>query len=352
MFKRKLQHNHISMTKVKVNNLKREVQITLHSKVLFQQYKNVIHEQSLGYSRVQACKRIGIPRSKFYYWHRKVLRILKLKKPGNHISPDYFRALSSKPKFSPRTIPDHIQQLIISIRRKTNQGAEFIHHELITKHGINISVTGVYKCLKRNGLIHEREYHLKKKKVFIKRIYVPGEKIQVDTKYVKMNEKTYYQYSAIDMATGIIFKLLYENIGPDESCDFLRKLVNFYPFKIQKVQTDNGLEYTWRLNPEIKKIHHFTIQCKLFHIAHILIPPASPTFNSKVERTHRIDKEELWNRREFKSFRSMQKALRAYVYKFNHQRKTPNKNWLSPIQYANLNFGLNISFLRLPVQYV
>ena len=341
------------MGKLKTRRIKREVEITLKSKILYQHYQSVIKFQSQGLSRKEACIRVGIARSKFYYWHRKVLRILKLKSPGRHISANHFREISSKPKHSPRQTPQQIEQYIIDIRKKTNQGAEFIQHHLITKHCINLSVTGIYKCLKRAGLIVERKYHQKKKLVYIKRNYSPGEKIQVDTKYVKMKSgRTVYQYSAIDMATGIIFKWLYENIGPDESCDFLRKLVNFYPFRIFAIQTDNGIEYTWRLHPEIRKTHHFTTQCKLLQMEHILIPPASPTYNSKVERTHKIDKQELWNKTKFNSFKSMKKSLKKYVYDFNHSRKTPSKNWLSPIEYANLNFSLNITNLRLPVQKV
>lgn len=341
------------MGKIKLNHRKREVELTLKSKFLYQRYKSVIKLQTQGWSRKMACIRVGIPRSKFYYWHKKVKQILVLKKPGSHISAFHFREISRKPTFSPKKIPKQYEDLIIQIRKKTNQGACFISYELKTKYGINISESGIYKCLKRAKLIKERKYHRKKKLTVIKRDYKPGEKVQVDTKYVKiLNGKTYYQYSAIDLATGIIFKWLYESIGPDESCDFLRKLVNFYPFKIQNIQTDNGIEYTWRLHPEIKQIHHFTIQCELLQISHILIPPASPTFNSKVERTHRIDKEELWNKKRFNSFKSMKKALRSYVINFNQKRKTPSKNWLTPIDYANLNFGLNITSLRLPVQDV
>lgn len=341
------------MGKIKIKRIKREVEITLKSKSLYQQYKAVIQLESKGYCRKDACMRVGIQRSKFYYWHRKVTDIIKLTKPGKHMSVKYFRVISSKPRFSPRQIPCHIEKYILDIRKKSNQGAEFIQYELVTKHCINLSITGIYKCLKRNGLIQPRKYHEKKKITVIKRDYAPGEKVQVDTKYVKIKSgKTFYQYSAIDMATGIIFKWLYEGIGPDESCDFLRKLILYYPFKIQGIQTDNGIEYTWRLHPEIKQIHHFTIQCNLLHIDHILIPPASPTFNSKVERTHRIDKEELWNKTKFSSFKSMQKALRIYVQKFNYLRKTPSKSWQAPINYANTKFGLNITTLSLSVRKV
>lgn len=342
-----------SMGKIRIKRLKREVEITLTSKVRYQHYSAVLKFKAQGLSITTACIRVGLPRSKFYYWHKRVQNILKLTQPGSHISVKHFREISSKPRFSPKQIPPEFEKYIIDLRKKTNQGAEFIQYQLITRHGINLSITGIYKVLKRLNMIKPRKYHQKKVFTIIKRIYQPGEKIQVDTKYVKTARgKTFYQYSAIDMATGIIFKYLYENIGPDESCDFLRKLVNFYQFKIEKIQTDNGIEYTWRLNPEIKQIHHFTLQCKLMGLSHVLIPPASPTYNSKVERTHRIDKEELWNKKRFYRIKSMKKALKTYVHNFNQSRKTPSKNWLSPIEYANTKFGLKITSLRFPVQKV
>ena len=85
---------------------------------------------------------------------------------------------------------------------------------------------------------------------------------------------------------------------------------------------------------------------------HVLIPPASPTYNSRIERTHRIDKEELWNIRRYYSFKSMRKALKIHNKKFNYKRPTPSKNWRTPIEYANEEFGLNIKRLTYLVQDV
>lgn len=264
-----------------------------------------------------------------------------------------FMELSKKPHYSPKQIPEEVAQILVRTRQRTNQGAEFLRFYLIRKYRITLSVTGIHKVLKRAGLVKERVYHRKKKTYTVTRTYVPGEKVQVDTKYVKNSQgRTFYQYSAIDMATGIIFKQLFEGIGPDQSCLFLRNLVRFYPFPIKAVQTDNGIEYTWRLRPEVQKIHHFTLQCRIMGIEHILIPPASPTFNSHVERTHRIDMEELWRKTQFKSFQSMQIALRKYVLYFNHHRATPSKNWRTPVEYANQQFGLSITKIRYRVQDV
>jgi transposase-like protein len=339
------------MGKLKQKRVKREYLITLKSKERYRWYMQINRLIKKGVSVKAACKLERIGRSEYYYWDRRIKEITKCMQLGSLTRSHMFRELSNKPHISPKQISSENTNLIVKIRKKTNTGAEYISYILLTKYRINISTSGVYKVLKREGLIKAHKYHQKKKPTFIKRDYKPGEKIQIDTKYVKIaTGKTYYQFSAIDVATGIIFKRLYENMDPRSSCNFVREVVSYYPFKIHKIQTDNGFEYTWRLNPDIHQTHPFTLQCQLFGIEHILIPPASPTFNSHVERTHRNDKLELWNKKRYYSLLSMQKDLKKYVSFYNLNRATKSKDWLSPVDYSKKYFGLNITKLCYRVQ--
>lgn len=340
------------MTKCKQKRIENEIKETLKSRERYRWYKAIQKRIKKGTTVKDACKAERIPRSEYYYWKRKVDKILSSMKPGALIRPEMFRALSSKPKTSPKQILKHIENLIVKIRKEKGTGAEDVQHTLLTHYLINLSVSCVQKVIKRNGLIKERKYHQKKKPKKINRNYQPGEKVQVDTKYVKTAKKTYYQYSAIDLGTGIIFKQLFQEIGPDSSSEFVRNLVRYMPFKIHNIQTDNGIEYTWRLHPEIQKEHPFTTQCRLLQITHLYIPPASPTFNSHVERTHRVDKEELWNKKRYISLKSMKKDLKKYVHFYNHSRATKSKNWLPPVDFAKKHFGLKFNNLCYCVQEV
>ena len=341
------------MGKIKAKRQKMELKRTLLSQERYRWYMQIQRLRKRGITVKQACISLRISRSEYYYWHRRVCEKLACLQPGSSLTALLFEDLSKAPHSSPKAYSDEVQQLIIRTRKRTNQGAEYIRFHVLMKYRTTLSVTGIHKVLKRAGLVKERVYHKKKKPYVVTRTYVPGEKIQVDTKYVKTSSgKTYYQYSAIDIATGIIFKQLFREIGPTQSCAFLRNLVLFFPFPLQKIQTDNGLEYTWRLNPDIHQTHHFTLQCQLLGLEHILIPPASPTYNSHVERTHRIDMEELWRKKRYHSFHSMQLDLRKYVLHFNHHRATPSKNWRTPIQFANEVFGLHITRLHYRVQDV
>ena len=345
--------NPFSMGKLKAKRVQMELKKTLKAKERYRWYSAIERLKKRGWTVKDACKEVRVSRSEYYYWHRRVQERLFCSKPGKHLRPWLFEELSRKPRYSPSQIPKEIEEKIVRLRKKTNQGAEYIRFWMIHKYQITLSVTGIYKVLKREGLIKKRRYHSKKQGTVVKRVYLPGEKVQVDTKYVKkLPGKTVYQYSAIDLATGIVYKELYETIGPQESMAFLRNLVPFYPFKIRNIQTDNGLEYTWRLNPDVSKEHPFTTQCRLLGIQHVHIPPASPTFNSHVERTHRVDMEELWRKRRFRSFRSMQKALRAHVLYYNCTRPARSKSWRTPLQFANEQFALGITSLKFPVQNV
>ena len=341
------------MGKIKAKRLEMELKRTLVRQERYRWYMQIQRLRKQGMTVKAACIALRISRSEYYYWHRRVQEKQACMRPGSPLTAALFEDLSKAPHSSPREYSEEVKELITRIRKRTNQGAEFIRFHLIMKYRTTLSVTGIHKVLKREGLIKERRYHRKKQPYIVTRTYVPGEKVQVDTKYVKTaHGETFYQYSAIDVATGIIFKQLFREMGPKESCAFLRNLVRFYPFPLQKIQTDNGIEYTWRLNPDIHKTHPFTTQCTLLQLEHILIPPASPTYNSHVERTHRIDMEELWRKKRYYSFHSMQLALRKYVLHFNHHRATPSKNWRTPIQFANDTFGLHSTKIPYRVQDV
>lgn len=304
------------------------------------------------------CRMFGIYRSQFYYW-KKRLDLAPSRKGKGYAKSQRLIAYSRRPKTNPRAYSQEIINLIIKIRKRTGNGADFIWFLLRDKYAIYVSVTGIYKVLKREGLIKVQKG---RKKPFIHYEppkYLPGEKIQIDVKYVKLVDdqavrlgKAYrwvYQYTAIDIATGIKCKLIYEHIGPDSSVDFLGKVRLFYPFLIKIIQTDNGFEFTYRLNPEIKVEHKFTTQCRLYGYEHYLIPPAYPRANSHVERTHRIDKEEVYNGKTFKSLRELSTINLKSLKYFNEKRPQKTKHFMPPLQYGILKYQLTKQKLNYSV---
>ena len=62
-----------------------------------------------------------------------------------------------------------------------------------------------------------------------------------------------------------------------------------YNINETKIQTDNGIEFTYN-QAKIKKIHPVEEALKKLGIKHHKIQPRTPEHNGKVERSHRNDK--------------------------------------------------------------
>ena len=342
------------MSKEKLRKIKQEVKEKALARVRWQWFKSYRELKNVS----QVCRMYGISRSQFYYWKRRI--DLPPTKPGRDISRFHkLMAYSRKPQSSPREYPEEVTKLILKIRRRTGRGADHIWFMLRDKYQVYVSVTGIYKVLKREGLIKARRHRRKENRTYEAPKYFPGEKIQIDVKYVRLIDeiagklgKAYrwvYQYTALDVATGIKCKMIYEHHDPDASIDFLSRVRLFYPFPIKIIQTDNGFEFTWRLNPEITKTHPFTLQCAFFGYEHYLIPPAYPRANSHVERTHRIDEEEVYRGRVFTSLTQLHKVnLRTLKY-FNGKRPQKSKHFLPPLKYGILKFQLTKQKLNYTV---
>ncbi len=341
------------------------------SKAELYKIKQEVKERELGKMRNQwfreckelknvkkVCRKFGIHRSRFYYWKKRIDLRVSGKGKGYSRSQRLI-AYSRRPNTNPKSYSQEVVDLIVKIRKRTKGGADSIWFLLRDRYAIYVSVTGIYKVLKREGLIKERK-GLKKPFIHYEAPkYLPGEKIQIDVKYVKLVDevcrrlqKAYrwvYQYTAIDVATGIKCKLIYENIGPDSSMDFLSKVRIFYPFPIKIIQTDNGLEFTYRLHPNIQVEHKFTTQCRLYGYEHCLIPPAYPRANSHVERTHRIDKEEVYNGKEFHSLTELAKINLISLKYFNEKRPQKTKHFLPPLKFGILKYQLHKQKLNYSV---
>jgi transposase-like protein len=345
------------MSKQKLHEIKQEVKEKQLAKIRWQWFKEYYKCKNVSL----VCRKYGISRSMFYYWKNRLDlkssdRTKKTSKANRLIS------YSRKPKTNPKEYSPEIIKLILKIRKRTNRGAELIWFMLKDKYAIDISVTGVYKVLKRNNLIKVRRYKKKQNSTYEAPKYLPGEKVQIDVKYVRLHDEKairlkqkyrwVYQYTALDVATGIKCKFIYETHDIDASLNFLLKVKFFYPFPIKTIQTDNGFEFTWRLHPEITKIHPFTTQCKLFGYIHNLIPPAYPKSNSHVERTHRIDEEEVYRKRTFTTLTQLHNINLKSLKFFNNIRPQKSKHFLSPLNYGILKFRLHIQKLNYPVLYV
>ena len=155
----------------------------------------------------------------------------------------------------------------------------------------------------------------------------PGEKLQVDVKFVPTgcvaNGQKYYQFTAVDECTRWTFREMYDEHSTYSAKDFLDKLICHSPFPIREIQTDNGTEFTNALI--VVKAKHKTLFEEALEDMGILyhrIRIATPRHNGKVERQHRTDSERFYSRLRMFSLEDGRKQLAVYQKLANNYIKT------------------------------
>lgn len=151
----------------------------------------------------------------------------------------------------------------------------------------------------------------------------PGQKIQIDVKYVPSkcpsDGKKYYQYTAIDECTRLPFRQMYDEHSTYSSKLFLDEMCKYFKFPIREAQTDNGTEWTNALIV-VKAKHKTLFEQALadMDIIYHRIQIATPRHNGKVERQHRKDEQRFYRKLRMYSLEDGRKQLKAYQERAKH----------------------------------
>jgi len=150
----------------------------------------------------------------------------------------------------------------------------------------------------------------------------PGDKVQVDIKYVPREclcfdtyGKQYYQITAIDEYSRKRILKIVDEKNINHTTRFVAELEQKLGFKINTIQTDNGPEF---INPVTEDPTLFEKTLRILKIKYKRTRPYSPWQNGKVERSHKIDNERFYNHQEFTSELDMKKKLARYNTRYNN----------------------------------
>ena len=272
--------------------------------------------------KAQALK-FNISIRSYYYWKKK------LEEKG------IIENKSRIPKNSPQKYKNKkIINKVISIRKKYKYGKMKIK-KLLEKESIKIGTTAIETILKEHNLYDKRKKKIIKKHQGKHAVYIKeaGEKVQIDTKYAFFGEIRYYQFTAVDIATKMSFRYLYSEKTPDNTIDFIKRLIEYFPFRIHCIQSDNGTEFTYRRH-FFETEHPLDIFSKEKHIKRVYSPVASPWYNAVVESTHNRDQKEFYDfcTQELTLEKANQK-LRKYNNFWNHKRIHSALNYDTPMLY-------------------
>ena len=233
------------------------------------------------------------------------------------------RDRSHRPHTSPK---GHTEAEIILIKRvlkKVKWRDLLLGYQLLLSKGYSRSYGGFKRLVSKLREEKPRSVKPKRKAKPYARAEYPGQKLQVDVKYVPSKcvstGQKYYQFTAIDECTRWTYRQMYDDKSSYSAKRFLIELIQAAPFPIRMIQTDNGTEFTNALL--VTKSEHKTLfeqaLCRL-DIIYKRIRIATPRHNGKVERQHRTDQLRFYDNLKMVSLADGRKKLANYQRKSNN----------------------------------
>ena len=150
--------------------------------------------------------------------------------------------------------------------------------------------------------------------------------------WLAMQRKKFYQYTAIDEYSRFRYVEAFEEHSTYSSAVFIEHMLKAFKFRVECVQTDNGMEFAKRLCVGKQTPTLFEKTLRKQNIQHKLISPFTPRRNGKVERSHRKDNEHFYATHKFYCFDDFAKQLKIHNYNYNQFPMRP-LHWKAPIDY-------------------
>ncbi len=232
------------------------------------------------------------------------------------------------------TTPSWIQKKIYDIRFADLEKSKYEIQAELKDAGIVIGRKCIQKVINRNPELTNRQHKKRmktKQKRKIARIKAAlelrekevGSLVQVDTKYFTILGNRFFIFSAIDCKSRFGFIYAYTTISSASGQNSIKRVREYFPFRIQAINTDNGSEYLLNFHKEIEK----------WGIPHFFTDPHCPKQNGRVERFHQTAEYEYLHYQDlFPDISLLREHCMLFNAKYNTKRyhrslgyKTPKK---------------------------
>jgi transposase InsO family protein len=293
-----------------------DIKLKLNLFILAQKLQNVS----------EACSRMGMGRTFYYKWWGRL--------EESDFKLEALSECSRRPKFSPRKTSSEIENKILDLKALSH--GSLMIHGILLRENINLSVPTISHILNERKAVpkevrrklnpHNKRYELP----------IPGQRLQMDVKYVphQVEGKRAYTYVAVDECTRWRFAYTFDWLDHRATVDFLKMLKEACPFPIVCIQTDNGFEFTMKLNPHMPKEYEHPMDswCRENKIVHRLIPPGVKELNGKVERSHRIDDQYFYWKAPDKCLKTFNEKQQEWMRYYNEKRPHYGISFLTPVE--------------------
>lgn len=282
---------------------------------------------SHGKNAESTCRHFSISKSVFYRWLNRFSKYNLKSLEGKSTRPHKLRTMST----SPETI-----NLVIKLRGEDLEKSKYeIQAELRDLYGISLGYNTIQKIINRHPELVNTSHSkaVKRRKLKIERIKAGrelkdrdlGVLVQIDTKHVSILGNKFYIFAAIDTKSRLGFTYCYSTISSKSAKDFLKRLIDYFPFKIQAINTDNGSEYLLyfhQLSQELNITHYFSY-------------PNTPKMNSRVERLiQTLEYEFLSYQDLIPELNELRALCDEFNHKYNERRYHQSLHYQTPLSYV------------------
>jgi transposase InsO family protein len=236
---------------------------------------------------------------------------------------------------TPRSaLTEQEQEIICAFRRKTLLPLDDCYVALKDQIPA-LSRSNLHRCLRRNGLsVLPKEAKTEQPKKKFKDY--PLGFVHIDICDVRTGEGKAYLYVAVDRASKFVCAELHTSPTMAVAAAFLRSVAAALPYKITKVLTDNGVQFTYELMiPRCLpkgKIHLFDATCIELGIEHRLTKFRHPWTNGQVERMNRTLKDATIKAYHYDTLAELKQHLQDFLMAYNFTKKLKALRFCSPYE--------------------
>lgn len=193
--------------------------------------------------------------------------------------------------------------------------------EILEEQWLPMPRSSIFYYLKTWGLVAQRKERWKRINKKFKK-YDPWF-IHIDITYwPKIDGVKYYIFVAIDRATRTMYYEVHDNKKAETAAKFLEKSLDFFPFHVTKVLTDNWKEFTlknhkWKYN----LTGLFDEMCEIYWLEHRTTLPYTPQTNGMVERVNDTIKMNTLKIHTYENIWEMKDDLTIFLVDYNLTRR-------------------------------
>lgn len=283
-----------------------------------------------GKNAESTCRHFSLSKSVFYRWKNRFNKhdLTSLEFNTKLCTPHHLREM---------TTSGWILKKIYDIRLEDLEKSKYEIHEQLKREGIKVCHDVIQKVINRHPELKntQQKATLKKHRNHsIARIKAAielkekdlGSLVQIDTKYLYVLGKRYFLFVAVDCKSRYGFVWAYASCNSTNAADFLTKVIDYFPFKIKAVNTDNGPEY----------LLNFHKRCEELGITHYFSNPYTPKMNSRAERLIQTVEYEYFNYQSDLLPNLKEIRLRCGLFndKYNNRRFHQAIGYKTPSEYV------------------